>query len=179
MEADKLNIKGMFRLQHWRDGRLLGVYDVPNTITTEGKNKLWDVMFHAATQITTWYLGLISSVGYTATAVGDTYEEIGGSNGWTEFTTYTDTDNAASAVTRPAWPEDAAAAGAITNTTVANFKATSAGTVKGFFLCGGAEAQTKGDATAGNTLWCATVFSNGDAPVAINDDLKLVYSASA
>ncbi len=178
IESDQLHPAGVFTLEHWRDGELLHSEVIPNLITNEGKNKLLSVMFNAGSQITTWYLGLISSTGYTAVAATDVYAQIGGTNAWTEFTGYTDDNNTNSATTRPQWLENAPSAQSITNTSIVSVTITGAGTVKGLFLVGGGSSQTKGDATAGATLWCATLFTGGDRIVAVNDVLKLTYSVS-
>ena len=178
--GDKVPLTGKFYFEHWRDGECIHREEVFNTITNEGKNKLLGVMFNGDTQITTWYLGLISDTSFTATAATDVYDQIGGTNGWTEFTDYTDTANAGSAVTRPAWTEDAPSSQAITNSTsvTVDITAGSSSIVKGLFLAGGGSSQTKGNATAGATLWCATEFTGGDRTVITPDQLKLVYSVS-
>ncbi len=38
--ASDLNPHGHFKVEHWRDGRLIGVYEFPNGITNEGKDHL-------------------------------------------------------------------------------------------------------------------------------------------
>src|SRR5690606_34206604 len=112
--------------------------------------RLFNVMFNNGTQITTWYLGLIDNANYSALANGDTYDDIDQvGNGWDEFKAYTDADNADSTTTRPVWPVGSASGQSITNSTQAIFNITSGGTVKGVFVCGGTDAQTKGDHTTG------------------------------
>ena len=176
---DNFDPKGVFHIRHIRDGEVIAEFDQPNVIATQGKNHLLGVGFNAVAAYTTWYIGLISSVSYTAVAAGDVYGEIGGTNGWTEYTGYTDTANTASAVTRPAWIEDAASAGSMTGSSPSVFAITANGTVKGLFLCGGANAQTKSNATAsGNSLWCATLFTAGDRAVLDGDTLEVTYTIS-
>ena len=90
-EVDNLNIEGHFRVEHWRNGKLIETYEGPNGITIEGKNFLLDVMFHADTACTIWYLSLIANIGYTALDETDTYDNINqGGNGGNEFETYDD-----------------------------------------------------------------------------------------
>jgi hypothetical protein len=178
---DQLGIKGKFNVEHWREGKLLETWEVPNLITNEGKNHILDVQFDGIiSAITTWYIGLIDLTGYSALAAADIYDEIDGTNGWDEFTPYTDPANADSAVTRPAWTPDAAASQSITNSTVVSFDITGSGTVKGLFLCGGTNAQTKSDHTAGvaHKLWNAALFTGGDRTVANTDTLKVTYTVS-
>lgn len=173
--------RGRFKVEHVRDGKVIGTYDFPNGITNEGKNFLFNVMFHGDTAYATWYIGLIDNSGYTALASGDIYDNIDqAGNGWDEFKSYTDAGNADSTTTRPAWTEDAASGQSITNSTVVIFDITGSGTVKGVFLCGGANAQTKGDHTAsGNALWATALFSGGDVAVVNADQLKVTYTVSA
>lgn len=172
--------RGRFQVEHVRDGKTIGAYDFPNGIVNEGKNKLLDVMFHGTTQIGTWYLGLIDNTGYTALDATDIYDDIDqAGNGWDEFAAYTDPGNADATTTRPAWTEGAASAQSITNGTVVVFDITGSGTVKGIFLAGGANAQTKSDHTAGNTLWATALFTGGDVTVQNGDQLKITYTVSA
>lgn len=173
----KMGITGEFCVEHWRDGKLLSKQNFPNGITTQGKNKLFDVGFHNQTQLTVWYLGLVDLASFTALAAGDTY---GSHSGWIEFASYTDGNNSDNATTRPAWPEDAASGGSISNTTVAIFNITGSGTVKGVFLCGGTNAQTKSNSTSsGNFLWATALFGSGDQAVTNGDQLKVTYTITA
>ena len=176
-----LNPRGLFKVEHWRGGRLIGEYEFPNGITNEGKNQLLNAQFDAATQITTWYLGLIDNAGFTALAAADTYDEINqAGNGWDEFADYTDAGNGDSAMTRPVWNPDAAASQTITNGTVEIFDITGSGTVKGLLLAGGGTApENKGDHAAGSTLWATAMFDNGDVPIQNGDQLKATYTVTA
>ena len=176
-----LSSHGRFKVEHWRDGRLIGVYEFPNGITNEGKDQLLNTQFDAATQITTWYLGLIDDLNFTALAATDTYDEINqAGNGWDEFSDYTDPGNGDSATTRPVWNPDAAASQTITNGTVVVFDITASGTVKGLFLVGGGTApENKGDHAAGSTLWATALFDSGDEDVQNGDQLKATYTVTA
>jgi hypothetical protein len=179
---DQLQARGRFVVEHFRKGEKIGHYEFPNGITNEGKNKLLDVMFHAQSAITTWWLGLIDNSGYSALAAGDTYANINqAGNGWDEFTDYTDAGNGGSASTRPEWTEGAASGQAITNGSPVVFDITDSGTVKGLFLVGGAaNAQNKGDyQAAGAVLWATALFGTGDVPVNAQDQLKVTYTVSA
>jgi hypothetical protein len=174
---DFLGPQGSFHVKHIRDGEVIAEFDQPNVITTEGKNHLLNVVFHGATPLTSWYIGLIDSVGYTAVAAGNTYAEIGGTNAWSEDEDYTDDANSDSDVTRPLWIEDAASSGSISGSSPSVFNIDSNGTLKGLFVCAGANAQTKGDSTnTGNILWCATLFTAGDRAVLNGDTLEVTYT---
>lgn len=174
-------LRGKFVAELWRDGKCIRSEEFHNGIVDQGKNLLLDVMFHGTTAIATWYIGLISGSGFTALASDDIYDDIDqAGNGWDEFASYTDPANANSAVTRPAWTEGAASAASITNGTVVSFDITGSGTVKGLFLAGGTNAQTKSDHTAsGNYLWATALFSGGDVTVASSDTIKVTYTVSA
>ena len=175
-----LKLKGRYIVEHWRGGKRINSYAFKNGITNEGKNSLLDVMFDGATQITTWWMGLIDLVNYVTLADDDTYDDINQSgNQWDEFTDYTDSVNSDNASTRPVWDTDSASAQAITNSVVAVYKMTAAGDVKGIFGVGGAPAaQTKGDHAPGPKLWATALFA-ADVPVVLNDELKVTYTVSA
>jgi len=173
-------LTGTYTLEHWRNGVCIHRETSTNLIVNEGKNKLLGVMFVAETQLTTWFIGLIDNAGFASIAVGDDYDGINDTNGWSEFAAYTDPANADSAVTRPAWTPGTPASQSVTNGTVVSFDITGAGTVKGILLAAGTNAQTKSDSTAaGNFLWCATTFTGGDRIVANLDVLKVTYSVNS
>ena len=176
-----LQPRGRFVVEHWRNGKRINEYHFPNGIVNEGKNKLLNVMFNSATPITTWWLGLIDSISYTALAATDDYVDINqAADQWKEFTAYTDAGNGSSASTRPAWGAGAASGQSITNASPSVFNITSAGTVKGLFLVGGiANAQNKNDHTVNGILWATALFTSGDVPVNNGDQLKVTYTVSA
>jgi hypothetical protein len=177
VDVERLPLRGRFQVEHVRDGKVIGTYDFPNGITNEGKNLLLDVMFHGTSAITTWYLGLISLSSFSALAAGDTYSS---HSGWIEFTNYTDNANASSTTTRPQWTEGAASGQSTTNSSVVIFDITGSGTVKGVYLVGGTNAQTKSDVTATvNKLWATALFTGGDVAVLNGDQLKVTYTVSA
>lgn len=155
--------KGLWSIELWRDGKCIHKEDAPNGVTNVGKNSILGVQFHADTQITAWYLGLIDASGYSALAAGDTMSSHAG---WTELTGY-------SQATRPQWSPDAAASQAITNSTLVQFDINATGTLKGGFLVSN---STKGGTTG--TLWGTALFS-GDIPVSNGDILKVTYTVSA
>ena len=179
--ASILDPRGFFVVEHWRKGQKINEYRFPNGITNQGKNSLLDIMFHGATQITTWYLGMIETAGYTALAATDTYQNIGQvGNQWAEFTSYTDAANGGSSATRPEWTEGAASGQTTTNASPVVFDITGSETVKGLFLVGGiVAAHTKGDHAASGVLWATALFTGGDVAVNNEDQLKVTYSVSA
>ena len=154
------------RVVKWRD-------TFRNTVTTEGKNDLLTKYFKGSNYTAAWYVGLVSSVGWTGTAAGDTAAQINGTNAWKEAATANapDYDEAV----RQTLTLGSAAAGSINNTaSKAVFTIAAGGTVKGAFIC---SVSTK-DATTG-VLYSAGVFSGGDRIVADNDILNISATLSA
>lgn len=174
-------LRGLYVVEHFRKGVRYNEYHIQNDIVNEGRNALLDIMFDGATQITTWYLGLIDQSGFTALANDDIYDDINQvGNGWDEFQGYTDANNADSTVTRPVWQTDAAAAQSISNSTTSIYDITGNGTVKGLFTVGGGTSpQNKGDHLIGSTLWATALFTSGDVPIQNGDQLKVTYTVSA
>ena len=76
--SDKLEPHGLYHVEHWRDGKLLATYEAPNYITDEGRTALLGVMFHSVTQITSYWMGLVDSVSFTAYAQADAYGQLPG-----------------------------------------------------------------------------------------------------
>ncbi len=161
---DDFEVRGFYRGLHYRKGILIAEYPVPNLVTNAGKDSIFNVYFRDATQIaaSSWVMGLISSVSYTAIAAGDT---MGSHAGWTEFTAY-DQSN------RVAWGPGASSGQTITNATPATFDFNATGTVKGIFIT---SQNTKGGTTG--TLWSVGLFAS-DVPVVDDDQIKLTYAAS-
>ena len=118
-----------------RKGEIVHTEKKENLVTTEGANKILDVMFDGDTQIgaSGWFLGLIT--GSTPTVViADTMS----SNGWTEFEGYSES-------VRENYTTDNPSNGAIVNgTTVAEFSINANGTIGGVFIC---TSNTKGGFT--------------------------------
>lgn len=177
--------QGVFNIEHWREGEMIHKDTCLNGITNQGLNDVLGVQFDAVTQKTTWYIGLINLSGFSALDATDIYDDIDqAGNGWDTFQSYTDANNASSTTTRPAWPADAPSGQSITNgTTQAIYDITAAGTVKGIFVVGGQNAQTKGDHAPGSTppniLWSTALFSGGDVAVTNGDQLKVTYTVNA
>ncbi len=161
----KVGLHGQWQVDHYRDGKFLQKFDFPNDITNEGKNTLFEIMFHDGTQIAnaSWFIGLISLSGYSALAAADVMNSHGG---WTEFTGYSQS-------TRVAWGAGAAASQSITNSSPATFDINASGTVKGIFV-------TSNSAKSGTTgkLWATALFT-ADVPVTNGDQLRSTYTVSA
>jgi hypothetical protein len=164
MEGNKLELKGRFiaEIIRAKDGSV-EKYDITNAVTNEGKNKLFDVMFDSATQITAWYIGLIDNTSYSSSPVTDTMSSHAG---WIEHTAYDE-------ATRQTWDAGPAASQAITNGTAATFTISATGTLRGIFVVSN---STKSGTTG--TLWSTALFASTLA-VADNDQVKITYTVSA
>lgn len=166
MEPDnKLDLHGHYVIEHIRDGEVIGTYEFDNDIVNEGKNLIFNVMFNGTTQVAanSWFLGLISLVGYSALAAADVMNSHAG---WTEFVGY-------SGGARPAWGQGSASSQTITNGTATTFNLTATGTVKGIFV-------TSNSTISGTSgyLWATALFT-ADVPVVNGDQLKVTYTLNA
>jgi hypothetical protein len=160
----KAKMKGRFVVEH-RDseGKLKATYEFPNGIVDEGMNHILDTQFHATTQISTWYIGLVDNSGFSAFADADTLASHGG---WSESTSYTESN-------RVTWDEDAASSRSISNSTTADFSINATGNLKGIFISSN---NVKSTGNTG-TLWSTAAFSSVVAH-ANGDTLKVTYTVS-
>ena len=117
------------------------------------------------------YMGLISSVSYTAVAAGDTMTSHAGwlEAGGTNAPTYT--GNRKTAV----W--SAATAGGKALSAALSYAITGTGTVKGAFMVFGTGAVATKDDTNG-VLWSAGTFTTGDKATVNGDTLNVSFSTS-
>lgn len=155
-----------------KDGNLKWRDVAPNVVTTVGKNLALDTyLAGAGYTVTGPFMGLISSVSFTAVAAGDT---MGSHGGWLEAgnanaPTYTAPRKTA------AWA--AAGGGSKALSAALSFAITGTGTVKGCFLVYGAGALSTIDNTGG-VLYSAGLFTGGDKSVVNTDTLNVSYTAS-
>lgn len=149
--------------------------DFSNVVCTEGKNLALDTFLAgSAYTVTGPYVGLISSVSYTAVAATDVGTQINGTNGWKEAglsnaPTYTGNRKTA------AW--SAASAGSKALSAALAYAITGTGTIKGAFMLYGSTAlNTKDDAHG--TLYSAGLFGTGDRAVLSGDTVNVSWSGS-
>lgn len=166
-------IKGTYTAEcYGADGQLKWRDVAHNTVVTVGKNQMLDAaLAGAAYTVTGPFMGLISSVGFSAISAADT---MASHAGWTEAgnanaPTYTGTRKTA------AW--SAASAGAKALSAALSFAITGTGTIKGAFLNYGSAATNVVDATVG-TLFSAGLFTGGDRAVINGDTVNVSYSVS-
>lgn len=171
--AELLRLQGQMRdfaTVHWKA-------EAPNVVCHEGKIVMLDGMASTYTVVGP-YLGLISSVSWSAVAATDVMAQIAGTNGWRE----------AGTTNAPQWTNPASGARASTSWSAASgtpptkalssnaaFSISTSGTVKGCFLVIGTGASATNLNTSGK-LWSAGAFTGGDKTVANLDTLNVSYS---
>lgn len=149
-----------------KDGNIKWVVEEDNLVVNVGLQYMAGTALTSTTQITTWYLGLITGPGVTTSAT-DTMS----SKGWTEFTGYSNSTR----VTPTFTAATNANPSVVTNSgTPANFTINATGTVGGAFLTSG---SAKGGTTG--TLFSEKAFSSpGDRSVVSGDILAVTYTFS-
>lgn len=159
------------------DGELKWQDTIENTVMTEGKNLALDT-FLAGSGYTVVgpYMGLISSVSYSAIAAGDTAAQINGTNGWKEAGSSTNYPLYTTPRKTAAW--SAASAGSKALSSALSFPiVTTGGTIKGCFLIFGTGAVSTIADTNGK-LYSAGLFTGGDKVVSPGDTVNVSYTAS-
>jgi hypothetical protein len=142
-----------------------------NVVCTVGKNLALDTFIAGSSYTATGpYMGLISSVSWSAVAAGDT---MASHSGWTEA----GSTNAPTFSARgtPAW--SSASAGAKATSSAVSFTMTGAGTLKGCFLVYGSGAVTTLMNTSG-TILSAGAFTGGDQAVSSGNVVTVTYYLS-
>ena len=162
------SFNGKFYVDHYDVfHRLKGKYIIPNGTTDQGIEAILDIMFGADSQITDWYLGLISSNGYSAVADGDTPDSHAG---WNEFVDYDETD-------RQVWSPAVALNKSVANVSPVEFNINAdTHDVVGIFCI---SENTKGGAQdgTGDILWATAIFS-AVIDVADGDAFRITYTVS-
>lgn len=119
------------------DGTLRWREVVDNLVTTEGGNDLLTKYLKGSGYTAAWYVGLVSGSSPTF-AAGDVAAQIGGTNGWTEFTAYSES------VRQTATFGSASGKSIDNSASKATFSINGSGTIGGAFL---ASTSTKSGTT--------------------------------
>jgi hypothetical protein len=155
-----------------QDGNIKWSDNINNTVVTAGKNLALDTYLAGSSYTVTGpYIGLISSVSYSAISASDTMSS---HSGWLEAgnanaPTYTSPRKTA------AW--SSASGGSKSLSSSLAFSMTGTGTVEGCFLVYGSGAVSTIDNTSG-TLYSAGLFSGGAKSVGNGDTINVSYTAS-
>lgn len=177
--GENMEIKGRFHAECvGADGTVKWTEDFDNLVTTAGKNLALDtILAGSGYTVTGPYLGLISSVGYSAVNAADT---MASHAGWAEAGNGTNypvwTTPASNARGTPSW--SAASSGSKATSSAVSFTiGATGGTIKGCFLVFGTGAVTTNNNTSG-TLLSAGTFSGGDRVVITSDVVNVSYTLS-
>lgn len=174
--AEVAKVKGRYVVKCFdKDGNLKWEDTIENVVTDVGANLMLDT-FLGGSANSTYFLGLISSVGWSAVAAGDTMSSHSGwneaGNGVNYPTWTTPASNARATVT---WNSASSRSKAIAS--AASFTIDTGGTVKGCFIVTGSGAVATNNNTSG-TLYSAGAFTGGDKVVSSSDTLNVSYSTS-
>lgn len=144
-------------VEKWKD-------TIDNIVVNAGLNHILDVVLSAATQVTAWYIGLLSAT--PTVAAGDT---MASHAGWTEVTAYDEAN-------RQAFTEAGASSQSLSNTaSPAVFTISTNGTqIGGAFLTSN---NTKGGTTG--TLYAAGAFTAGNKDLDDGDTIDVTLTATA
>lgn len=171
--SEQAHARGVYTIEcYGPDGKLKWRDTAENVVTTVGKNLALDsYLAGSAYTVTGPFMGLISSVSYSAVSVNDTMSSHAGwlEAGSANAPTYTAPRKTA------AW--SAASGGSKSLSAALAFSITGTGTVKGCFLVYGSGAVSTIDNTSG-TLYSAGLFTAGDKIVANGDILNVSYTTS-
>lgn len=170
---EKSEAHGVFTAKCYdKDGNLRWEETFPNVVTTVGKNLALDTYLAGSGYTAVGpFMGLISSVSFTAVDAADTMSSHAG---WLEAGTANAPTYTAPRKTA-AW--SAASGGSKALSAALSFVITGSGTVKGAFLVYGTGAVSTIDNTSG-VLYSAGLFAGGDKVVVATDTLNISYTAS-
>ena len=169
--SDACHVEGIYtaKCYEYEGGPLLWEADFPNVVTYVGQNLMLQTsLTGSGYTVTGPYMGLISSVSWSATNVSDTMSS---HSGWTEA----GSTNAPTFSARIAPSFGTAASGSISTSSAVSFTMTSAGTLEGAFIVLGTGAVSTIGSTAG-TLLSAGAFTGGAQPVNSGNIVQVSYS---
>lgn len=156
--------RGDWQMKLRREGQIIWEVEYKNIITNEGLNHILDVELSGATQVTTWYIGLVSGATPTFAAA----DVMNSHAGWTEFTSYSEAN-------RVTWVDNGVSSQSVSNSggNVATFTMSGGGTIGGAFLV---SENTKGGTTG--VLYAEGDFAT-DRTVVTSDVLEVTATFSS
>ena len=153
-----LQVGVLYDVEHWRKGQLLSSERVHNIFPTQGMNHMIDLTLNAATQYTTWYVGIYDT--NTTPTLSTTYAV----PGWTESTAYSE-------AVRETYTSVAASAASTNNSAApAEFTMTGTTTIYGAFIT---NLSTKGDVAGGGGIILSAALFSTSKTVDATDVLKV------
>jgi len=157
------------------DGNLKWSDYIKNVVTDQGRNHMLGVEFKSVTQITAWYIGLISSVkganNYAAVANTDTQAS---HSNWGQCNSNNAPNYGQTSLRQVTFAT--AATKAIASSNAAVFSISGSGTVKGAFLTSNANKNNLTSGPTTGTLYSAGLFTGGDKVVQNGDTLNVSYT---
>lgn len=169
--GEQCKAEGVYSVKCFDGETLLWEDTFDNVVTYVGQNLMLSSSLQGSGYTVTGpYMGLISSVGWSAPAVTDTMSSHAG---WTEA----GNTNAPTFAARVAPAFSAPASGVIATSAAVSFTMTGAGTLEGAFIVYGSGASTTIDTTTG-TLLSAGAFTGGAQPVNAGNVVQVTYSLS-
>ena len=158
-----------------KDGNLKWSDYIQNVVTDQGRNHMLGVQFRSVTQVTAWYIGLISSVkgANVYATVANTDTQASHSN-WAQCNSNNAPDFSQTSNRLITFATAASKAIASSNATV--FSVTTSGTVKGAFLTTNPNKSNLGAGPTTGFLYSAGLFSAGDKIVSNGDTLNVSYT---
>ena len=141
-----------------------------NLVVNAGVVYMAGTALTSVTQITTWYIGLVTGPGSGTTfAIADTMSSHAG---WTEFTGYSQANRVTATLVNTSDTGSGNNKSGVTNSaSIAAFSINAGGTVAGAFLTSN---NTKSGTTG--TLFSASDFTGGDRTVVSGDTLNVTYT---
>jgi len=166
--AESVKAGGVFAIECIdKDGNLKWKAESKNLVVKQGLQTMNAVYFTSGTQITTWYVGLITGPGSGTTIAAD--DTLASHAGWTEYTDYSGNRKAATFAT----PTTADPSVVTNSASPASFAISGAGgTVSGAFLASVATG------TSGTLFSAADFQSPTDRVVVSGDTLNVTYTFS-
>jgi len=157
-----LDLCNHFIIEHIRDGEIINILKIRNSITKLGKDNLLNTFFNGKTQ-ETFYIGLIDANGFTTTSDDDI---ITSHPGWSKFI----------GLSNPVLPDwlatgDLAASQIIQNAAPAVLTFGASGSIAGIYVVSG------DNAVLGNigNLWATSLLNSGDEQVTVGDTFNITY----
>jgi len=172
---ERMMLGSSWHVEHFRpakSGRLHLLHEeyAPNVVTDVGANDLLDKYFAGSSYTAAFFVGLISSVSFSAVAAANTMSS---HSGWTEAGP-TNAPNY-SAGTRPSLTMGTAASSrSKVASAAASFTFSGGGTIKGMFTT----TNSTKDGTTG-ILYNAVLFTGGDRVVASSDVVNVTPTFTA